>query len=122
MKKKDLISHIEGSFFQPVEENGTVYLIRRTNVQRDNGRTLNIVDEIEVEAEREREVREIEEAKDMTFDDFMAQFEAHINGTAANDREPIESGDEDEKGPKSAKPGTSMSKKGMEANKTASSH
>ena len=96
-------------------------MLRRTNVQRDNGRTLNIEDEIEVQAAKEREVREIEESKDMTFDDFMAQFEAHINGTAANEREAIDSADEDDKVPKSAKPGaSSLSKK--DPNKTASSH
>ena len=68
VKKKDLVSHIGECFFQPVEENGIVWQLRRTNLQRDNGRTLNIVDEIEVQETEERKQREEEEAKDMTFE------------------------------------------------------
>ena len=49
-------------------------MLRRTNLQRDNGRTLNIEDEIEIEENEAKATREVEEAKDMTFDDFMAQF------------------------------------------------
>lgn len=49
IKKRDLISHIGESFYAPVEEKGLVWQLRRTNLQRDNGRTLNIVDEIEVQ-------------------------------------------------------------------------
>jgi len=124
IKKRDLISHIGESFFEPVQEKGVVYQLRRTNVQRDNGRTLNIIDEIEAQAAQERELREIEEAKDMTFEDFKEQFLAHIEGTAANEREAVESHDEGvDVVNKSAKPG-SMSKKGTEANdlnKTTSS-
>ena len=50
VKKKDLISHIGDGFFHPVEENGIIWQLRRVNLQRDNGRTLNIIDEIEVQA------------------------------------------------------------------------
>ena len=124
IKKKDLISHIGESFFAPVEENGSVWQLRRTNLQRDNGRTLNIIDEIEVQAAEERKQQEIEEAKDMTFDDFKLRFLAHIEQTAPNDREAIESNDENVDAiNKSAKPGT-MSKRGTEmndANKTSTS-
>jgi len=96
--------------------------LRRTNLQRDNGRTLNIVDEIEVQASQERALREAEEAKDMTFDSFKDQFLAHIEGTAANEREAAESADENvDVQNKSAKQ-QSLSKRGTEANKTASSH
>ena len=72
VKAKDIISHIGDSFFRPAEENGSLYMLRRTNLQRDDGRTLNIVDEIEVEAIEMREAREEEEKKDMTFAQFMA--------------------------------------------------
>ncbi len=50
IKKKNVISHIGDSFFAPVEERGASFMLRRTNLQRDNGRTLNIVDEIAVKA------------------------------------------------------------------------
>ena len=44
-----VISHINDSFFAPYEEDGQIFYLRRTNLQRDDGRTLNIIDEIEVE-------------------------------------------------------------------------
>ena len=60
----------------------------------------------------------------MTFDAFKEQFLAHIDGTANNDREAVESQDENENGQnKSAKPGT-LSKRGTDmndVNKTSSS-
>ena len=75
VKKKKLISHIGDSFFRPAEENGSLFQLRRTNLQRDDGgRTLNIEDEIEVEAAAIRVAREEEEKKDMTFEQFMASF------------------------------------------------
>ena len=92
VKSKNIISHIGDSFFRPAEEHGSLYMLRRTNLQRDDGgRTLNIVDEIEVEAAQLRAEREEEEAKDMTFAQFMASFQSHIEGTATNDREAHES-------------------------------
>ena len=47
VKKKAVVSHMGDSFFKEVEEHGSIFYLRRTNLQRDNGRTLNIVDEIE---------------------------------------------------------------------------
>lgn len=49
VKKKNVISIIGDSFFEKVEEQGCLFQLRRTNLQRDDGRTLNIVDEIEQE-------------------------------------------------------------------------
>ena len=49
VKKKKVISLIGDSFFQPVEEMSVNFYLRRTNLQREDGRTLNIIDEIEVE-------------------------------------------------------------------------
>ena len=46
---KNVISHITDSFYSPQEEDGQIFFIRRTDLQRDDGRTLNIIDEIEVE-------------------------------------------------------------------------
>ena len=53
--KRDVISQIGDSFFERHEEQGSIFMLRRTNLQRDGGRTLNIADEIEIE---EREARE----------------------------------------------------------------
>ena len=92
--KKNVVSHIGDSFFEPCEELGTVFQLRRTNLQRDNGRTLNIEDEIEREATEERKRQEEEEKKDLSYDDFLKQFEGHIDGTAANEREAHDSADE----------------------------
>lgn len=57
----------------------------------------------------------------MSFEDFMKLFAPHIDGTASNERDAVDSADEDDKAHKSAKPGT-LSKKGTDPNKTASSH
>ena len=54
VKKKDVISLIGNSFFESVEEQGTNFYLRRTNLQREDGRTLDVVDEIEVEEEQQR--------------------------------------------------------------------
>lgn len=67
-------------------------------------------------ANEENNQREIDEAKDMTFDAFKEQFMAHIEGTAANERVAAESNDENvDIVNKSAKPGT-LSKRGTEMN------
>ena len=44
----NVVSHITDAFFEQVEEGGDIFHLRRTNLMRDNGRTLNIIDEIEV--------------------------------------------------------------------------
>ena len=117
VKKKDVVSLIGDSFFQPVEENGVNFYLRRTNLQRVDGRTLDIVDEIEVEEEKSRVQFEEEEAKDMTYEAFMEQFKTHIEGTAANEREAHDSADENaDPAPKS------ISKKGSQMDKKSSHH
>ena len=110
--KKEVISQIGDSFFERVEEQGTIFMLRRTNLQRDDGRTLNIVDEIEIEERETQMKQEEEEKKDMTFDSFKEAFTPHIEGTAYNEREAHESQGEDDDGKKSALQGT-RSKKSM---------
>ena len=92
--KKNVTCHIGDSFYQLTEENGIIYQLRRTDLQRDEGRSLNIVDEIEVEQAEYLATQEEEEAKDLTYEDFMAQFATHIEGTATNEREANDSADE----------------------------
>lgn len=117
IKKKNVISHLGESFFQPVEEQGLAFMLRRTNLQRENGRTMNIVDEIQVQQAKARAEQAAEEAKDMTFDNFKSSFLAHIEGTAPNERETIDSGDEAEDQKKSLNP---LSKRGTDPNRTSS--
>ena len=91
-------------------------MLRRTDLQRDDGRTLNIVDEIEIEELEARTQLEEEEKKDVTFDTFKENFTAHIEGTAPNEREAHESqGEDNDDGKKSARKSQSSrlkSKKG----------
>ena len=94
VKKKKVISLIGDAFFQPVEEMSVNFYLRRTNLQREDGRTLNIIDEIEVEEAQNRAAAEEEAKKDMTYEDFKDQFVAHIEGTAPNERD-LHDSDED---------------------------
>ena len=115
-----IVSHMGDTFFKQVEENGNLYYLRRTNLLRDNGRTLNIVDEIELQEEQDRKEREEEEKRDITFDEFKERFTAHIEGTAGLDGRSVHDSQEDEvEQAKSVKKGTA-SKKGTELNKTTS--
>ena len=65
--------------------------------------------------------QEEEEKKDLTYEDFLKQFEAHIDGTAANEREAHDSADEvaEEIAKKSQKKST-ISRKESQLNKTSS--
>ena len=91
-----IVSHMGDTFFKQVEENGNLYYLRRTNLLRDNGRTLNIVDEIELQEEQDRKEREEEEKRDITFDEFKEKFTAHIEGTAGLDGRSVHDSQEDE--------------------------
>ena len=56
----------------------------------------------------------------MTFEQFMAQFTAHIEGTATNEREAHESADE--AGDVKASQQLNSNKKGTDPNKASSKH
>ena len=110
------------TFFKKVEENGNIFYLRRTNLLRDNGRSLNIVDEIEEQEIKDQQDREEEEKRDINFDEFKSKFTEHIEGTAGLDGRSVhESVDEDllKDAAGSVKKGTA-SKKGTEFNKTTS--
>lgn len=49
VKKKKVISHLTDSFYEQTHENGSNFFLRRTDLLRENGRLLDIPDEIEVE-------------------------------------------------------------------------
>ena len=120
VKKKGVVSHMTDTFYEMVEENGSNFYLRRTNLLREGGRLLNIVDEIEVQEKEERAQREIEAARDITFEEFKDKFMDHINGTAENQRSAHDSAEEEEDpGKKSAKKG-SKSQRNTDMNKTHS--
>lgn len=70
VKRRDVVTLLGCSFFEPHEEQGCSFMLRRVDMQRDEGRTLNIVDEIQEAASKERAEAEIEEGKDPTFEDY----------------------------------------------------
>ena len=121
VKKKNVVSIIGDSFYKPHEENSIHFWLRRTNLQREDGRTLNIDDEIEVEEAKMRAIQEEEAKRDLTFDEFQERFLAHIDGTAPNEREAHESEEEVEEKKKSDKQGTT-SKRGTDGVARNSSH
>jgi len=86
VKKKDVISHIGDCFYEETVEGGTVFYLRRTNLLREIGRTLEVEDEIEVSNKLKAEAEAIENARDIGFGEFKEKFTEHIEGRADNDR------------------------------------
>ena len=43
-KKRSIVTQLGPTFFEPHEEEGSIFMLRRTNLERNDGRTLNIVD------------------------------------------------------------------------------
>lgn len=120
VKKYEVVKHIDDSFFAPCEENGCLFQLRRTNLQRDGGRTLNIPDEIEIAAEQQRQEEEEKARHDITFEEYKAQFEEHIEGRAENARSQHES-EAEEAEPKASVGKDKKSNRGKtEQNKTSS--
>jgi len=42
IKKKEIVSLIDDAFYSEETEKGTIFHVRRTNLQRGNGRTLDV--------------------------------------------------------------------------------
>ena len=126
VKKKEVVEHIDDCFFQEVEEGGSLYLVRRTNLQRDGGRTLNIPDEIEIANQEQLRAQEEEAKRDITFEEYKAKFEDHIEGRAENLRSQHDSENEEmerkevqkpsQSNPKSKKEKTDQNKTGSNFN------
>lgn len=102
VKKKDVVEHIDDSFYSETVEQGVVFYIRKTNLQREGGRTKEVVDEIEVADLKKIEEDKIEAARDMEYEEFKAKFEDHILGKAANERD-VGSDNEEDEGPNASK-------------------
>lgn len=111
----NVVSHITDAFFEQVEEGGDIFYLRRTNLMRDNGRTLNIIDEIQIAEERARAEHEEEEKRDRVYEEFKTGYGGHLAGTEPNNREYNHSEDEED-GSKSKK---SISKMNRTASRIA---
>ena len=116
VKKRQVVEHIDDCFFEEVEESGCLFQVRRTNVQREGGRTLDIPDEIEIAAQEALRLQEEEAKRDITYEEYKAKFEDHIEGRAKNERVQEESADEEpanvasKSNPKSKKEITNLNK------------
>lgn len=76
-------------FFKEEIESGVKFYVRRGNFFRDEpsndltyGRFYDIPDEEALNKRKVEKEKVEEEARDKTFDEFMAMFENHLNGTA----------------------------------------
>lgn len=88
ISKKKIAELIDDCFYQPEQEAGFNFFVRRGDFFRQKsrvlklkyGRSLNIVDEI-LEKNLEIEKEEAEEAKlDQTWEQFLAMYEKHLEG------------------------------------------
>ena len=70
--------------------------MRRTELQREGGRVLEIEDEVEVAEKAKVEKEAIEAAKDMDFSEFKEKYLDHIEGRAENTRNRGEDSEEGE--------------------------
>jgi len=94
VKKKEVVSQMVDTFFKPVEEQGVVFYTRHTDLMRPGGRTVDVEDELEIQAKVAEEEAKAELMRDITFDEFRTKFEDHIEGRAAVDRTQHGSDDE----------------------------
>ena len=69
--------------------------MRRTNLQREGGRTLDIPDEVELAEKKKAEAEAIEAARDMEYEEFKDKFVDHIEGRAENVRNRAEDTEEE---------------------------
>ena len=95
VKKKEVISHMDDAFYEEQVEGGVVYYVRRTNLQREGGRTLEIPDEVELAEKKKSEEEAIEAARDMEYEEFKDKFVDHIEGRAENVRNRAEDSEEE---------------------------
>lgn len=111
VKKKENVVHMNDTFYEEIVDEGVVFYLRKTNLQRETeGRLKNVIDKVELEEKKKTEADAKEAARDMEFDEFKEKYITHIEGTAVNER--LENQDSDEDGPAD---GTGL-KKGSQMN------
>ena len=82
---RDCLSVICDSHFQTIVESGAVYQLRRTNLQREDGRTLNISEEVEFKLPEIVE-EEKEETKISGFDKKPVKPKQKVEETKTTSR------------------------------------
>lgn len=97
------------TFYELLEEDGVYFYVRYTDLQRLDGRTLEITDEVEVQAKVAKELADIEAKRDITYEEFKHGFQDHIEGKAVCNRTVHGSDDEAER-PKEKEKSRSRSK------------
>ena len=96
IKKKEVVSHMNDTFYEEVVDEGTVYYLRRTDLQREDGRHKNVVDKIELAEKEKNDFDAKEAARDQAYEEFKEKYVEHIEGRADNDRDlGGESGDDE---------------------------
>ena len=88
------------TFYEPIQDNGINYFVRYTNLQREEGRTHDVPDEIEIQANQARIKEEEESKRDITFEEFKSFFVDHIEGKIQPDRNNNHASDDEEAGAK----------------------
>ena len=81
------------TFFEEIDSEGRHMYCRETNLLRKGPRTLNIVDEVEVEEKKNQIEEEKKGQEDMSYEDYVKMFADHIEGKA-EPREIVDSDDE----------------------------
>jgi len=95
IKKKDVVSHMNDTFYEEVVDAGTVFYLRRTDLQREDGRHKNVVDKVEKAEKEKNDFDAKEAARDMAYEEFKESYVEHIEGRAENDRNLGEESGED---------------------------
>lgn len=84
IKLKNVISHIQDAFFVKENEQDSQFWTRRTNLFREEGRTMNVEDEVAIAQKLQRQIDLAEASRDPTYEEFKFKYEDHIEGKAPN--------------------------------------
>ena len=80
LKTKSCVSLIDDSFLVPENSCGNEYFTRRSNFLRDDGRKLDIVDEVLIAQRLQAELEQTEAKRDRTYEEFKLENEDFIEG------------------------------------------
>ena len=86
LKTKSCVSLIDDSFLVPELSDGNEYFIRRSNFLREDGRKLDIVDEVLIAKRLQQELEKAEAERDRTFEEFKLENEDFIEGRLTQQR------------------------------------
>lgn len=80
LKTKKCVSLIDDSFLGPEISGCNEYFTRRSNFLREDGRKLDIVDEILIARQIQAQIDKAEAERDRTFEEFKLENEDFIEG------------------------------------------